>query len=148
MKTVEEILLEAIQSELDTRRLYKDMASLAPDAETRDVLTALADRELIHRAQLERRYKELFDKPPPPMEESSMTIPPGVQKFDPIRALKFAMEHERNSEAQYRFLSERATEKEIRNIANEMAEIEWKHRREIETELQERIGPDQFLFEI
>ena len=148
MKSVEEILLEAIQSELDTRRLYKDMASLAPNQETKDVLLSLADRELVHRAQLERRFKELFDKPAPPMEESSMTIPPGVQRFDAVKALKFAMEHERNSEAQYRFLSERATEKDIRNIANELAEIEWKHRREIETELENRIGPDKFLFEI
>ena len=56
--TPEEVLRKAIQSEVESRVYYQKMAERAGSPEVRKRMLQLADGELVHRAKLERKYKE------------------------------------------------------------------------------------------
>ncbi len=147
--TIEEVLLQAIQSEIDTRERYLYIAKVSPDPAVRKKLRDLADRELVHRARLERRYKELTGKVPPELASRGQPdLPSGVESFDLPHALKYALEHERESESDYRFLAERTAASPLKNLYMELAEQEWKHKREIEHEYQSSLSPDQFFLDV
>ena len=62
--TIEEVLREAIQSEVETRVYYQMMAVRTADSAVRKRLLELADIELVHRAKHERRYREVIGQPP------------------------------------------------------------------------------------
>lgn len=146
---LEEVFRSAIQSEANTRQSYLWMSELVKDEAAKAKLRDLADRELVHRATLERRYRELFHKDPPPLGDAAPTIPPiGVERMTVSKVLKMALEHERNSESDYRFLAEKTTDPHLRNAFNELAEIEWKHKSDLELELARSTNPDEFLFDV
>jgi rubrerythrin len=147
--TVEEVLREAIQSEIETRAYYLKLSERASSPEARRRLLQLADLELVHRAKLEHRYRDMVGKNPPEPEPVDIDLPSDVVNLDLSRALKYALERERDSESHYRFLAERVpATTELGRLFVELAEIEWKHKTDLQAEYDATSGPDRFLLDM
>jgi rubrerythrin len=146
---VEEVLLEAIQSEVETRVYYQRMAERAGTADVRKRLLQLADIELVHRAKLERKYRETLGKAPPEPTPVTIDLPQEIANLDMSRALKLALERERDSESYYRHQAERVpATTELGRLFVELAEIEWKHKTDLQAEYDANAAPDQFLLDV
>jgi rubrerythrin len=144
--TVEEVLREAIQSEVETRVYYQKMAERAGTPEVRQRMLQLADMELVHRAKLERKYRETIGVNPPAPEPVNLELPSDIANLDISRALKLALERERDSESHYRFLAERVPPTtELGRLFVELGETEWKHKTDLQAEYDATAPPDQFL---
>jgi len=147
--TIEEVLRHAIQSEVETRAYLQKLAERAGSADVKKRMLQLADLELVHRAKLERKYREMIGQAPPNPEPVSGEVPPEVVNLDMARALKLVLEHERDSESYYRFMCERVPETtDLGRLFMELAEIEWKHKTDLQAEYDMTAPPDQFLMDI
>ncbi|HKR64636.1 MAG TPA: ferritin family protein [Thermoanaerobaculia bacterium] len=147
--TVEEVLREAIQSEVETRVYYQKMAERAGSPEVRQRMLQLADVELVHRAKLERKYRDTLGTPPPDPTPVTLDLPSEIANLDMARALKLALERERDSESHYRFMAERVPPTtELGRLFVELGEIEWKHKTDLQAEYDAVAAPDQFLFDM
>ena len=146
---IEEVLRGAIASEMQTRAWYLKMAEGTRAQDVQMKLIRLADAQLLHRARLERRYRELLGKNAPDPEPVSIAeIPPDSAELDMKRVLKLALEHERESESNYRFLAERVpNDRELESLFHELAELEWSHKVEIQNEY-DHLEPENFLADI
>ena len=147
--TVEEVLRQAIQSEVETRVYYQKLAERAASPEVRKRLLQLSDIELVHRAKLERKYRETIGTNPPAPETVTIEIPWDITDLDMSRALKLALERERDSESHYRFMAERVpATTELGRLFMELAEIEWKHKTDLQAEYDASAEPDRFLLDM
>jgi len=147
--TVEEVLREAIQSEVETRVYYQKLAERTTTPEARSRMLQLADIELVHRAKLERKYRDMLGENPPDPAPVQIELPSDIVGLDLSRALKYALERERDSESHYRFLAERVpATTELGRLFVELAEIEWKHKTDLQAEYDASGGPDQFLLDM
>jgi rubrerythrin len=147
--TVEEVLRKAIQSEVETRVFYQKLAERAGAPAVRTRMLQLADFELVHRAKLERKYRETLGLEPPAPEPVAIEIPPDVTNLDMARAFKLALERERDSESYYRFMAERVPgTTPLGQLFMELAETEWKHKTDLQAEYDSVSPPDQFLMDI
>ena len=97
--TVEEVLRNAIQSEIETRAYYQIMAERAGSEPVRKRMLQLADEELLHRAKMERKYRETVKQSPPTPQPVAIDMPADIRNLDMTRALKLALERERDSES-------------------------------------------------
>jgi rubrerythrin len=145
--TVEEVLRKAIQSEVETRAYYQKMAERGTPA-VRARMLQLADLELVHRAKLERKYRETVGAEPPPPEPPHVELPSDFYDVGLAQALKHALERERDSESYFRFMAERVPDTELGRLFMELAETEWKHKTDLQAEYDSVAGPDQFLMDI
>lgn len=145
--TVEEVLRDAIQSEVETRAYYQKMAERAGSDSVRKRMLQLADEELVHRAKMERKYRDALKSEPPAPKPVNIELPADVRKLDMTRALKLALERERDSESHYRFMAERAVNgSELEALFFELAEIEWKHKTDLQAEYESTLtDPEQFF---
>jgi rubrerythrin len=144
--TVEEVLREAIQSEVETRVYYRKLAERAATPEVRQRMLQLSDLELVHRAKMERKYRELVGANPPDPAPMDLELPSDIANLDMSKALKYALERERDSESHYRFMAERVpATTELGRLFMELAEIEWKHKTDLQAEYDAASPPDQFL---
>ncbi len=145
--TVEEVLRNAIHSEIETRAYYEMMAERAGSPEVRKRMLQLADEELLHRAKMERRYREELKQEPPAPLPVTIELPTDIRNLDMPRALKLALERERDSESYYRFMAERAPEdSELANLFFELADNEWKHKTDLQREYESTLtDPEQFF---
>ena len=146
--TVEEVLRLAIQSEVETRAYYQKLAERAATPDVKKRLLKLADDELLHRAKLERKYREEVGKDAPDPQPVNIEIPWDVMNLDMSHALKIALEHERDSESYFRFQAERVPDTELGRLFWELAETEWKHKTELQAEYDLSADPQQFLNDI
>jgi len=146
--TVEEVLREAIQSEVETRVYYQKMAERAGSADVRKRMLQLADLELVHRAKLERKYRETIGSAPPDPQPVQLELTPDLVNLTMPQALKHALERERDSESYFRFMAERVPDTELGRLFMELAETEWKHKTDLQAEYDTVAGPDQFLMDI
>jgi rubrerythrin len=147
--SIEEVLRQAIQSEVETRAFLQKLADRAGTPEVEKRLRQLADLELVHRAKLERKYRETVHQPPPEPEPVKIDLPSDVFDLDLAKALKLALERERDSESHYRFLAERVPPTtELGRLFVELAEIEWKHKTDLQAEYDSIAGPDGFLLDM
>ena len=147
--TPEEVLRKAIDSEVETRVFYQKLADRAGSPEVRKRMQQLADGELVHRAKLERRYREVVGQLPPEPTPANVELAPDLVDLDMSHALKIALERERDSESYYRFMAERVPETtELGRLFMELAEIEWKHKVDLQAEYDASSPPDQFLIDI
>ncbi len=147
--TVEEVLRKAIQSEVETRAFYQKLAERAASPEVRNRMLQLADVELVHRAKLERRYRETLGTSAPDPEPASIDLPSDTGALDMPRALKLALERERDSESYFRFMAERApATTELGKLFMDLAEVEWKHKTDLQAEYDASAGPDRFLLDM
>jgi rubrerythrin len=149
--TVEEVLRDAIQSEVETRAYYQKMAERTHEPPVRKRMLELADLELVHRAKLERKFRETLHKDPPDPQAVSIDLPSEIDDLDLSRALKLALERERDSESYYRFMAERVpATTELGRLFVELAEVEWKHKTDLQAEY-DKTGvddPEKFLLDI
>jgi rubrerythrin len=143
--TVEEVLRKAIQSEVETRVYYQAMAQRAADAQTRKRMLQLADVELVHRAKMERKYRDEVGQTPPDPLPATIELPPDLVDLDISRALKHALERERDSESYFRFMAERVPDTKLGALFMELAEIEWKHKTDLQAEYDASAPADSFL---
>jgi rubrerythrin len=147
--TVEEVLRQAIRSEVETRAFYLKLAERAGTPEVRERMLQLSDVELVHRAKLERKYRDLIGVPPPDPEPVTVELPQDVVALDMSRALKYALERERDSESHFRFLAERVpATTELGRLFVELAETEWKHKTDLQAEYDASSPPDRFLLDM
>lgn len=147
--TVEEVLRQAIQSEVETRVYYQKLAERAATPDVRTRMLQLSDLELVHRAKLERRYRDLVGQQPPAPEPVNIEIAPDVVNLDMSRALKHALERERDSESYYRFMAERVPPTtELGTLFVELAEVEWRHKTDLQAEYDASSPADQFLMDL
>lgn len=147
--TIEEVLRHAIQSEVETRVYYQKMAERTNAPDVRKRLLQLADGELVHRAKLERRYREAIGKEPPTPDLVLIELAADITDLDMPRALKHALERERDSESYYRFMAERVPPTtELGKLFVELAETEWKHKTDLQAEYDSSVNPEQFLMDI
>jgi len=145
--SVEEVLRKAIQSEIETRVYYQKLAERAGSPVVRTRMLQLADGELVHRAKMERKYREEIGKTPPPPEPVTIELPPDLVNLDIAHALKHALERERDSESYFRFMAERAPDTILGALFMELAELEWKHKTDLQAEYN-AVAPDSFLLDI
>lgn len=145
--TPEEVLRQAIQSEVATRAYYQKLAERAATPDVKKRLLELADNELLHRGTMERIYREHIGHAPPDPEPVNLEIPWDVIDLDMSHALKLALERERESESNYRFLAERVPDTDLGRLFWELAEIEWKHKSDLQAEYDTSYAadPEQFL---
>ena len=108
----------------------------------------LADLELVHRAKLERKYREKSAQTPPDPRPVTIELPPESSNLDLSRALKHALERERDSESYFRFMAERVPDTELGALFMELAEIEWKHKTDLQAEYDATSPADQFLMDL
>ncbi|MEA2328179.1 MAG: Rubrerythrin [Thermoanaerobaculia bacterium] len=146
--TVEEVLRKAIQSEVETRAYYQAMSERAADAQTRKRMLQLADAELVHRAKMERKYREEVGQTPPDPLPATIELPSDLAGLDLSRALKHALERERESESYFRFMAERVPDTKLGALFMELAEIEWKHKTDLQAEYDAAAPPDSFLLDL
>lgn len=146
--TVEEVLRKAIQSEVETRVYYQKLAERAGSAEVRKRMLQLSDAELVHRAKMERKYREELGQAPPEPLPVSIELPPDLVDLDLSHALKQALERERDSESYYRFMAERVPDTRLGALFMELAEIEWKHKTDLQAEYDASAAPDNFLLDL
>jgi rubrerythrin len=147
--TIEEVLRKAIQSEVETRVFYQKLAERAGSPEVRQRMLQLSDMELVHRAKMERRYRDTIGAEPPPPDPVAMELPSDLTHLDLSRALKYALERERESESYYRFLAERVPPTtELGRLFVELGEIEWKHKTDLQAEYDSSGSPDRFLLDM
>ncbi|HEV7763815.1 MAG TPA: ferritin family protein [Thermoanaerobaculia bacterium] len=147
--TVEEVLRQAILSEVETRVYYLKLAERAATPEVRDRMLQLADVELVHRAKLERKYRDTIGANPPEPEPIVIDLPLDMVQLDMSRALKYALERERDSESHFRFLAERVpATTELGRLFVELAETEWKHKTDLQAEYDASSPPDRFLLDM
>ena len=146
---VEEVLRQAIQSEVETRVYYQKMAERAGSPEVRNRMLQLADGELVHRAKMERKYREAIGHNAPDPEPVTIEIASDIVRLDMAHALKHALERERDSESYYRFMAERVPNTELGRLFMELAEMEWKHKTDLQAEYDLVVAdPEQFLADI
>ncbi|MDQ3280539.1 MAG: ferritin family protein [Acidobacteriota bacterium] len=147
--TVEEVLRDAIQSEVETRVYYQKLAERAVNEDVRKRLLQLADMELVHRAKLERKYRDTVGANPPDPQPVTLELPAEIHNLDLSRALKYALERERDSESHYRFMAERVPPTtELGRLFVELGEVEWKHKTDLQAEYDASSPPDQFLMDM
>jgi len=145
--TPEQVLREAIQSEVETRVFYQKLAERAATPDVRKRMLALADDELIHRARMERKYREEMHQAPPDPGPVTIELAWDVTDLTMTQALKIALERERESESNYRFLAERVPNTPLGALFAELADIEWKHKADLQAEYDASYSadPEQFL---
>jgi rubrerythrin len=146
--TVEEVLAKAIQSEVETRVYYQKLAERAGSPEVRKRMLQLADGELVHRAKMERKYREEVGQTAPAPLPATIELPLDLVDLDLSRALKHALERERDSESYFRFMAERVPDTRLGALFMELAEIEWKHKTDLQAEYDATAAPDSFLLDI
>jgi rubrerythrin len=146
--TAEEVLAKAIQSEVETRVYYQKLAERAGSPEVRKRMLQLADGELVHRAKMERRYREETGQTPPELLPVTIELAPDLIDLDLSHALKQALERERDSESYYRFMAERVPDTRLGALFMELAEIEWKHKTDLQAEYDATAAPDSFLLDL
>jgi len=146
--TVEEVLRKAIQSEVESRVYYQRLAERAGSDAVRKRMLQLSDGELVHRARMERRYREEVGQNPPEPLPGTVELPPELVDLDLSHALKHALERERESESYFRFMAERVPDTKLGALFMELAEIEWKHKTDLQAEYDATTGPDSFLLDL
>lgn len=148
--TPREVLLGAIQSEVEDREFLLRLSERAATDAVRDKLRELADREIVHRAHMEQKFRQEIGEEPPKPSDVSITLPAELTGLDMRRSLKLVLERERDQESNYRFLAERVPNTELGQLFLELAEFEWKHKVEVQREYDKAVSqnPDSFLEDI
>ena len=109
----------------------------------------ISDRQVAHRAHLEKKYRRDVKEEPPPPTTPAIDIPAEIWNLDMARALKIALERERDAESNFRFNAERVPGTDIGALFLELADFKWKHKVEIQREMDAMVGdPESFLTNI
>ncbi len=135
--TLKELLEAAIKSEIESRKVYGNLAKRVKNALLKERLELLAKEEEKHENALRKIFSMNFGDEKPQMPEKIRVPLPEVNissENDPISlVLESAMEAEKASEEFYRSLAERF-EGDVYNMLIVLSEMEHTHYLIIETE--------------
>jgi len=147
--TIEEVLRKAIHAEDESRVYYTKLAQRAPARDVQKKLTEIADRQVAHRAHLEKRYRRELREEPPPPTQPQVELPADTIRLDMRRALKLVLDREREAESNFRFNAERVPDTELGALFLELADFKWKHKVEVQNEIDILVAdPERFLQDI
>ena len=136
--TVEDLLLAAIKSEMESKEVYDSLADRVKNAFLKDKLRFLAKEEANHRAFLESIFKRTFKGKELKLPEASPVPLPLIIYDDeattPVSTvLESAMGAEKAANEFYNDLAERFSEElDIRNKLKYLASMEMGHYRLLE----------------
>jgi rubrerythrin len=140
----------ATQRELEANAFYLRVAGSAADPEVKKVFTQLAEEEMGHFELLER----LKNDPSLPMKiaapgqdyklAESMELPPFSDTMKPAEAIALAMKKEQQAVEFYRGLSAGATVSGLKDIFDNLANMELGHKHRLETVFVEIGYPETF----
>ncbi|MGC9333539.1 MAG: ferritin family protein [Anaerolineae bacterium] len=152
MTTIEEILREAIQGEIDSHQLYTDAVALVEAEHVKETLRQLATEELGHKSALERMLESpgrvrhaVRTLQKAPIEDYKVGDHLVVKPLGPDSTFQdvciFASRKEQESYELYRDLAEQ-NEGEIRELFEAMAKDELRHKNLVEGWYEEVIYQD------
>lgn len=152
MPTIEEILKEAIQGEIESHELYTNAVNLVKAEHVRETLRQLAKEELGHKAVLERMLaspsnirRAVRSLQREPIQDYKIGDYLIVTPLGPDSTFQdvciFASRKEQQSYELYRDLAEE-NEGEIRNLFEAMAKDELRHKNLVEGWYEEVIYRD------
>jgi len=150
--TIEEILTEAIQGEVESYELYTNAATMVKAPHIKDTLLELAQEELGHKAMLEnmlahpaslrRGVKRLRSEPIQDYKVGDhLVVKPLTPDSTFQDVLIFASRKEQQSHELYRDLAEE-NEGEIRDLFEAMARDELRHKDLVERWYEEVVYQD------
>lgn len=141
-----ELILTGIRNEASTRAWLLQLSERLDAPADREALLDLAQRKVNHRQNFERKFRQEIGQEPPFPEEERIPLPQSIQTLDLPRALKLALERERDLESEWRFLAERVPGTELHTLLMELAEIQWRHRNEVQLLYDEAASADPERF--
>ncbi len=137
---MEELLLAAIKSEVESERTYTKVAERVKNAFLKERLRFLANEEMKHRQFLEFLYRKKIGDGKIVLPEKSRVPLPEIEigdENDPISlVLESAMKAEKAAEEFYNALSERFEEEDIRKMLKVFANMEYGHYKILESEYE------------
>jgi len=138
MFSLEDLLLAALKSEIDSKALYLKMGTKTKNGLLQDKLTFLAGEEEQHRLFVEDIYRNHFPEKPINIPSTSPVPLPEIKFQDDLpmsRLLAMAMQGEQSASDFYQSLAERFEKgSKIHNTLIYFADMEKGHYRILETE--------------
>ncbi len=135
---LEELLLAAIKSEVESERIYSDIARRVKNAFLRERMEFLAGEEKGHKNSLEAIYRMNFGEKEIRLPEKTDVPLPSIDigsENDPLSlVLESAMDAEKASEEFYRELAERFEDERVKNMLVVLSEMENTHYHILERE--------------
>ncbi|RLF41563.1 MAG: Rubrerythrin [Thermoplasmata archaeon] len=136
--TLEDLFLSAIKSEVESKRVYRDMADRTKNGLLKDKLEFLSKEEEKHQRILEDIYKKKFQKKKIVLPaETPVPLPRIELKEDTLMSLLFkqAMEAEKVAHDLYNSMAEKMKDDtSIYNTLRYFADMEMEHYRILEVE--------------
>jgi rubrerythrin len=141
MKTRKDILIEAIESEVETQNLYAMLAKAFNKAPSKQTFINLIPLENMH----EQKIRQQFGKEFP---DEKLTISPDkLPKLaieerleEPDQALKFAIAQEERAYYRYKHLAENSDDEDTKKLLLNLAEEESNHKDLLQDELNQLHG--------
>jgi rubrerythrin len=128
------LLKQAVKSEIDGRRFYLYLAGKASNDEAKRKLTNLADDEARHEKALLGIYKKVYGEVLTGLPEKGISVlskffenPEGREEMSEMQYIDLAIEAELAATNFYKAESEKATSEEFRKIYETMAVEEFCH---------------------
>lgn len=137
--TLEELLLAAIKSEVESEKVYSGLAERVKNLFLKDRLRFLAGEEKKHREYLEGLYKGKTGMSQVVLPESTPVPLPEVSSSDDVpvsEIVEQAMVAEKAAQEFYSSLSELFDEKETREMLKILSRMEKNHYVLLEAELE------------
>ncbi len=138
--TVEELLLVAIKSEIESEKIYRETGNRVKNAFLKDRFNFLAGEEKNHESILRKFYKKEFgDKEIIIPEKSSVPLPEVKvnTESDPIsEILEQSMKAELAAKEFYEDLAKKFSDAETKNILKILSRMEQEHYNILNTEYE------------
>jgi rubrerythrin len=152
MNTIEEILQEAIEGEIESHKLYTDAVSLVDTPHVKDALRELAQEELGHRTALERMLlspgqvrRSVRKIQQAPIQDYKIGDHLVAKPLGPDSTFQdvciFASKKEQKAHELYKGLAEE-NEGQIRDLFEAMAKDELRHKNLVESWYEEVVYKD------
>ena len=142
--SLEDIILSAIKSEIDSKTLYTQLATQVKNGLLKDKLTYLASEEEKHRAYLTNLYKKHFPKKKLTLPDTTPvplpTVPVSDEDIPLSTVIGHAMKAEQAAQTFYQALATKLTDTETQHMIRYFADMEHGHYEllKIEQEAMER----------
>jgi len=137
---LEELLLAAIKSEIEARKVYESVAGRVRNALLKERLRFLAGEEMKHREVLERIYQTKFGSKEIVLPETTSVPLPNIEIKDENEPLSLviesAMAAEKAAAEYYLALSDMLAEEKLKNMLFILSKMERTHYAILESELE------------
>lgn len=150
--TAQDLLKQAIRSEIDGRRFYEFLAGKTTQPDARRKLTSLAKDERRHELALYRIYKKQYGEEATDIPERGVGAlaeffanPEGKEDRTEIQYIEMAIEAELAATNFYKEGAKNAPDEDIKAIYRKMAEEEYSHYESLQAE-KSAMGGNYYWF--